>query len=189
MTARPDRSPTRTLPPESEGARTGRTRMRVAAALLPLALLAAVGCQERKTPEETAYEFRDVFPYPAITGDGDDTSRLAPLLQGYLIYIKREDFSAAAAEFERVARKHADLPEARLLQGFSLVLADRPADAIPVLEAFVAETPGYAPAHWFLGQAYFSVGRRDDAMASMRTVASLGSLYAAEARKVLAAGE
>lgn len=166
-------------------------RLRLLPALLILAAAFTGGCARRApkpTPEEMAYRFRDVFPYPAVTGDGDDTSRLAPLLDGYLIYIGAKDFPAAAASFERAVKAHPDLTEARLLQGISLVLAERPKEAIAPLEAVVAERPQYAPGRWWLGKAYFQSGRHDDAMAQIREVAAAGGLYSKEARLVLDAG-
>jgi tetratricopeptide (TPR) repeat protein len=165
-------------------------RHRVLTSVLVLLAAFASGCHREKklTPAETAYQFRDVFPYPAVTGDGDDTSRLAPLLDGYLTYIGAKDFPAAAASFEKAAKAHPDLVEARLLQGISLVLAERPAEAIAPLESVVRETPNYPPAKWWLGKAYFQAGRHDEAMAQIREVASAGGLYAKEARAVLDAG-
>ena len=134
----------------------------------------------RPTAKETAYKFRDIFPFPVIGDEG-----LTELQKGYFIYAKGEDFNAAAAEFERVARQHPQMTEARLLQGIALVLADRDADAIPLLEGVVVERPGYAPAQWFLGQAYFAVGRDADAIDKMKTVVSINGLYAKEAHAVL----
>ena len=165
-------------------------RCRPTWAILLAAAVLAPGCRHetKLTPAQTAYQFRDVFPYPAVTGDGDDTSRLAPLLDGYLVYVGAKDFPAAAASFERAAKAHPDLVEARLLQGISLVLAERPAEAIGPLESVVREEPGYPPARWWLGKAYFQAGRHDEAMAQIREVASAGGLYAKEARAVLSAG-
>jgi len=167
-----------------------RMRYRLLTTLLLVATAFVPGCrrEQKLTPEQTAYQFRDVFPYPAVTGDGDDNSRMSPLLDGYLIYIGAKDFPAAAASFERAAKKHPDLVEARLLQGISLVLAERPAEAIAPLESVVRETPQYPPGRWWLGKAYFQAGRRDDAMEQIRDVASAGGLYANEARMVLDAG-
>lgn len=157
-----------------------------------LVLGSGIACRSarepRVAPGEQARRFLDVFPYPALSAtDSDVHARLAPLQAGYLIYIRAADFPAAAAEFERVAREHPDMVEARFLQGVSLVLADRPAEAVPVLEGVVAEAPAYAPGRWFLGQAYFAVREDDKALAQMREVAALGELYSTEARKVLAA--
>jgi tetratricopeptide (TPR) repeat protein len=165
-------------------------RCRLLGTILLAAAAIAAGCRHetKLSPEQVAYRFRDVFPYPAVTGDGDDTSRLAPLLDGYLIYVGAKDFPAAAASFERAAKAHPDLVEARLLQGISLVLAERPAEAIGPLESVVREQPDYAPGRWWLGKAYFQAGRHDDAMAQIRQVASAGGLYAKEARAVLGAG-
>ena len=171
--------------------RRARLRLTLASALA-LGALTGAGCHRKRvhrpSAEETAYQFRDVFPYPAITGDGDDTTRLQPLLDGYLIYIGDKDFDAAAAEFAKVAKQHPDLGEARLLEGISLELAGHAAPAIPLLQGVVAERSQYAPAHWFLGKALFESGRHDEAMSEMRTVSTLGGLYAKEADKVLEAG-
>jgi hypothetical protein len=157
---------------------------------LTLAFGLALGCHRTPSPapEDVAYRFRDVFPYPAITGGGDvEAPELRPLLDGYLLYVGREDFSAAAAEFDRVAARHPDLLEARLLQGISLVLAAREAEAVPVLEGVVAARPAYAPARWYLGSALLALGRRADGLAQMEEVRNLGSVYADEASQVLAA--
>ncbi len=160
---------------------------------LAIALLVLGGSCRREepprlTPAETAYQFRDVFPYPAITGDGDDSSRLAPLFDGYLIYVGAQDFPAAAAAFEKAAKEHPDLLEARLLQGISLVLAERPQEAIAPLESVARERPEYAPGRWWLGKAYFQTGREAEAMREIAEVKALGNLYAKEARLVLEAG-
>lgn len=167
-----------------------RMRYRLLTTLLLAATAFVPGCRREPNlaPEQTAYQFRDVFPYPAVTGDGDDASRLAPLLDGYLTYIGAKDFPAAAASFERAAKAHPDLTEARLLQGISLVLAERPVEAVAPLQSVLREHPNYAPARWWLGKAYFQSGRRDEAMAQIREVASAGGLYAKEARLVLDSG-
>ena len=168
---------------------------RAGGALAALLLLAAPpGCRPSRTPSvppaEQARKFLDVFPYPALSqADSDIHARLAPLQAGYLIYIQATDFPAAAAEFARVARENPGMVEARFLQGVSLVLAERPAEAVPVLEGVVKESPAYAPGRWFLGQGYFAIHEDAKAMEQMREVAALGELYAAEARKVVTAAE
>ena len=165
---------------------------RVGLLLAALLVFGLPGCRSpeppRLPPREEALRLLDVFHYPVLSEtDKDVHARLAPLQPGYLIYIGRTDFPGAAAEFARVAREHPDMVEARFLQGVSLVLADRPADAVPVLEGVVRESPAYAPGRWFLGQAYFAIHQDEKALEQMREVAALGDLYAPEARKVVAA--
>jgi tetratricopeptide (TPR) repeat protein len=162
-----------------------------AAALLALLVTVACGRDPGPTAEETAYRFRDIYPYPAITGGGaeGESGLLAPLRPGYLVYIEGQDFDAAAAEFARVAAAYPDLTEARLLQGISLVLGGRTAEAIPVLEDVVAQYGGFPAARWFLGQALFSEGRTDEALQQMRAVRDLDGEYADWAAEVLAAGD
>ena len=173
-------------------ARAPRLALRLSLALaLALALLPA-GCGKKDpgpTAEELAYRFRDIYPYPAITGGGrqDEAGSLRPLREGYLTYIEGLDFDAAAAEFARVARVNPGLTEARLLQGISLVLGGRTAEAVPVLEQVVDEFGSFPPARWFLGQALFSEGRSEEALEQMRGVRDLGGEYADEAAEILQA--
>ena len=164
----------------------------LALGLVALALLGGASC--RKKPKLTAAQqalvLRDVFPYPVITqSDTDEGARLVPLREPYLLYISEKNFNAAAQQFDAVAKAHPDVPEARFLEGVSLVLAERPADAITVLEPFVASTPSYSPARWFLGQAYFAVGKDEEALEQMRAVKAAGQLYAEDAAKVVAAAD
>jgi hypothetical protein len=168
-------------------ARPSRT---FAIAACAAALVSGAACRKEPEPKVTyaqeALKFLDVFPFPALSGaDKDDGQHLSPLQDGYLKYISR-DFTASAAEFHRVAAEHPDLVEARFLEGVSLVLGDRPAEAVPVLERVVAEAPRYAPGRWFLGQAYFATQAEAKALEQLREVEALGSEYAAEARKILA---
>lgn len=160
-------------------------------ALAALAVLSLAACGDpapAPTPEAVAWELRDVFPYPVVAGGGAEAPELAPLLDPYLVYIGREDFDGAAAGFAAAAEQNPELLEARLLQGISLVLADRDREAVPVLRQVVSERPAYAPARWFLAQALLVLGRREEAFIELREVAVLGGPYADEARSVLAAG-
>jgi thioredoxin-like negative regulator of GroEL len=165
-----------------------RTRALRLAALIALPLaLAATSCKRtppQRTPEEVAYQFRDVMPYAGVT-EGADAERLSPLVSAYLTYISAKDFDAAAQQFEAVARRHPDMTEARLLQGISLVLAERPTDAVGPLESVVKDTPRSGAAHWWLAKALFQTNRRDEALAHVRQVADLGGPYTAEAQRVL----
>lgn len=167
-------------------------RRRLAAPVLLLLALALAGCREKApsgpSAEELAYQFRDVYPYPAVTGGGspEEAAMLRPLRDAYLTYIERVDFNAAAAQFAEVAEKHPDLTEARLLQGISLVLAERPGEAIQVLTPVVEQYPGYPVSRWFLGQALFSAGRHEEALEQMREVRAIGGEYSEKAAQVLA---
>ena len=163
------------------------------AALLALALLAP-GCRKKDegpqpTAEELAYQFRDVYPYPAITGGGspEEAQQLRPLRDAYLTYIEAKDFNAAAAAFAEVAKDYPELTEARLLQGISLELAERHGEAIQVLSGVVEEYPGYPVARWFLGQAMFSSKRKAEALEQMREVRAIGGEYSQKAAMILAA--
>lgn len=161
-----------------------------AGALLACGLLLA-GCAKDPGPtaEELAYEFRDIYPVAAITGSGaeGEAELLRPLHSGYLTYISGEDFDGAAAEFARVAQAHPELIEAELLQGISLVLAGRTAEAVPVLQGVVDSHGHFPPARWFLGQALFSEGRTDEAVEQMNEVRLLNEDYAAEATQIVEA--
>jgi Flp pilus assembly protein TadD len=166
-----------------------RFRRDATAVLAALTLGLATSCKEeppRRTPEEVAYEFRDVMPYPGIT-EGSEAESLAPLVSPYLVYIQGNDFPRAAAEFGAVAKAHPDMAEARLLQGIALVLAERPQDAIEPLESVVKASPRNAPARWWLAKALFQTGLRDQALIHVREVAAANGPYEREASRVLAA--
>jgi hypothetical protein len=156
-----------------------------------MAVVLATGCARDAGPsaEELAYEFRDIYPVPAITGSGaeGESEMLRPLHSGYLTYISGEDFDGAAAEFARVGKAHPELIEADLLQGISLVLAGRSAEAVPVLQAVVESHGHFPPARWFLAQALFSEGRGAEAMEQMNEVRLLNEDYAAEATQIVEA--
>jgi adenylate cyclase len=119
-----------------------------------------------------AHRWDDDCPWPAALDrahqSGREAVRLAPNLPaahvalGFaLVWMRQHE--AAISEFERAAVLNPNLTD--FLFAWTLVVAGEPARAIQTLKAHMRLDPFYLPfAPWWLGSAYYMLGRYADAV-------------------------
>ncbi|GAA3751665.1 hypothetical protein GCM10022270_07820 [Terriglobus aquaticus] len=89
------------------------------------------------------------------------------------VYFLAENYESSRTCYSRAAQEDPTLPRAHYFVGESLIHLDRPADAIPALEAELKISPGEPNVESSLAFAMSQTGRKDEAMTLLeRTVAS-----------------
>src|SRR5262249_42157289 len=98
---------------------------------------------------------------------------------------RNDNFAGAAQLLEPVARKHSRKPEPSFYLGVSLLLLDRPADAVKWLENAKKsfESRRANEAAWYLSVALQRAGDLQRAVSELDTVCSWGGTHQAEACK------
>jgi cytochrome c-type biogenesis protein CcmH/NrfG len=86
-------------------------------------------------------------------------------------YFEEGDFSSALNHYFEVLDREQH-PEALANVGWMTYLSGRPELAAPYLETALDRDPTYLTARWFLGNVYASLGRSDDAVVLLVSVAN-----------------
>ncbi len=84
--------------------------------------------------------------------------------------LQQNDFDAAVCEFSRAAAENPDVAAVHTALGTTLLVAERFADAVPVLETAAALMPHDLGAKNQLGMAYFQAGEHQKAEAAFQQV-------------------
>jgi tetratricopeptide (TPR) repeat protein len=94
------------------------------------------------------------------------------------------DYTVAAAELPRAIAAGADAVPAQFFAGASLLMIDRPTDAVEAFRSVIAagDTPYLAEARYYLAKALLRLGQTDEALRELRTAAADGAEISGEAR-------
>ncbi len=143
-------------------------------------------------PDALKLEKPDVkLTLAALTWRGGDASRdrflkdLAPALDSY----RADDFASAASQFTSLSSKYAGSVEVFFYLGISrLFLENHPAAAAALENAARLDDGTFnADVAWYLGIAYYRLGRINEARTRFSALSSGSSAYAERARSALKA--
>ena len=102
------------------------------------------------------------------------------------------DYEWAERLFERLVKQEPRSAELQFLYGDTLLQAQKPESAIPLLEAAARANPGVLPGRAALARAYLQVGRQADAIPHLKAALEIdedGSLHYQLARAYQATGQ
>jgi predicted Zn-dependent protease len=95
-----------------------------------------------------------------------------------------ENISAARSDFETYSRMATDRPEGNYFLGILDCSSGNYASAVTHLKQALASDPSLADAYYYLGQAYFHLGHREEAEDALKHCLSLNGTNE-DAKKLL----
>jgi tetratricopeptide (TPR) repeat protein len=115
-----------------------------------------------------------VFPPPAAGQvAGPDQQAEAALYQEGMRLLREKSYPQALEQFKKLEQTAPNLPQGYTGEGIALALSGKIEDAIPVLQKAAGIDPSYWVARRELGILYWQLGRKDEAVKELTTVAKL----------------